>query len=76
VAIWVFEVQNTTCAIMANQVKILFESFGLLDKVIVYVKNKGSNLNTLTNVFIICSFLFLPSVTSPFVQDHVLAMQC
>ncbi len=29
----VFEVQNTICAIMVNQVKILFDSFGLLDKV-------------------------------------------
>jgi hypothetical protein len=76
VIVQVFEVQNTTCAIMANRVKIIFDSFGLLDKVIIYVKNKGSNLNTLTNVFIICNFLFLLSITSPFVQDHVLAMQC
>ncbi len=30
--------------------KILLDSFGLLDKIIAYVKNKGSNLNTLTNV--------------------------
>ncbi len=27
----------------------MLDSFGLLDKVIVYVKDKGSNLNTLTN---------------------------
>jgi len=27
----------------------LLNSFGLLDKIIVYVKDEGSNLNTLTN---------------------------
>jgi hypothetical protein len=75
VTIEVFEMLNTTCAIIANQVKKLFNSFGLLDKVIVYVKNKGSNLNTLTNVLkfvVFCSLQLL----APFVQDHVLAMQC
>jgi hypothetical protein len=34
---------------MANKVKILLDSFGLLDKIIVYVTDKGSNLNTLIN---------------------------
>jgi hypothetical protein len=29
------------------EVKVLLDSFGLLDKVIVYVKAKGSNLSTL-----------------------------
>jgi hypothetical protein len=33
---------------MVNQVKNLLDSFGLLDKVIAYVKDKGSNLNFLT----------------------------
>jgi hypothetical protein len=42
-------VQNTTDGTMENQVKILFDSFGLLDKVITYVKKEGPNLNTLTN---------------------------
>jgi hypothetical protein len=46
----IFEVQNTTCATMANQVKVLLESFGLLDKVNAYVKDEGSNSNTITNV--------------------------
>ncbi len=46
----VFEVQNTTNGTMENQVKILFDSFGLLNKVITYVKNESSSLNTLTNV--------------------------
>jgi hypothetical protein len=34
---------------MANQVKVLLNSFGLFDKVITYVKDEGSKLNTLTN---------------------------
>jgi len=42
--------QNITCATMANQVNFLLKSFGLLDKIITYVKNEGSNKNTLTNV--------------------------
>ncbi len=38
--------------------KILLDSFGLLDKIIAYVKNKGSNLNTSTNVFKYIVFCF------------------
>jgi thioester reductase-like protein len=63
VTVGVFEVQNTTCASMANQVKIIFDSNGLLDKVIAYVKIKGSNLNTLTNVLkklFVLAFNYLP----------------
>ncbi len=40
--------QNKISIAMANQVKNLFDSFGLFKKVIVYVKNKWSNLSTLT----------------------------
>jgi len=45
----IFEVQNTTRVAMANYVKVLLDSFGLFDKFIAYVKDKGCNLNTLTN---------------------------
>jgi hypothetical protein len=76
VIVAVFEVQNTTYAIMANQLKILFNSFGLLDKVIVYVKNKWSNLNTLTNVLKSIVFCSYHQLLALFVQDHVLVMQC
>jgi hypothetical protein len=58
VTIEAFEMQNTTNATMANQVKILLYSFGLFDKVIVYVKYEGSNLNTLINALksiVLCS---------------------
>jgi hypothetical protein len=34
---------------MANQVKILMYIFGLFDKIIVYVNDKRSNINTLTS---------------------------
>lgn len=44
----IFKEQNQTSIAMANQVKILFDSFGLFNKVIAYVKNKWSNLSTLT----------------------------
>jgi hypothetical protein len=40
--------QNKTNITMANQVKKLFDSFGLFNIVIVYVKNKWSNLSKLT----------------------------
>jgi hypothetical protein len=49
VIVRIFEVQNTIDGTMESQVKILLDSFGLLDKVIIYIKNEGSNLNTLTN---------------------------
>ncbi len=64
----VFEVQNTIDGTMDNQVKILLDSFGLLDNVIIYIKNESSNLNTLTNVFlkyvVSCS---PPQLSTPFV---------
>ncbi len=45
--IGIFEIHNIVGATMANQVKFLLDSFGLLDKIIAYVKDEGSNLNTL-----------------------------
>jgi hypothetical protein len=47
VTIKFFEVHNTTSVPMANYVNFLLDSFGLLDKIIAYVKDEGSNLNTL-----------------------------
>lgn len=58
VIVRVLEVQNMIGATMENLVKILLYSFGLLDKIIAYVKNKGSNLNTLTNVLKYVVFCF------------------
>jgi hypothetical protein len=48
VTIGIFEIHNSASATMANRVKSLLDSFGLLDKIIAYVKDERSNLNTLT----------------------------
>jgi hypothetical protein len=66
----VFEVQNIIVVIMINQVNFLFNSSDLLNKIIVYVKNKGLNLNTLIKglkyiVYVYCSPLQL---LAPFVK--------
>jgi len=50
VIIWIFEVHDTTNVVMANQVKSLLDSFGLLDKVMTYIKDERSNLNILTSI--------------------------
>ncbi len=63
----IFEVQNTTCATMANQVKVLLDFFGLLDKIITYVKDEGSNLNTLTNALTSVVSYFPLQLACPFV---------
>jgi hypothetical protein len=49
VIVGVFEVKNIIGASMANQVKIILDSFSLLDKLIAYVKDESSNLNILIN---------------------------
>ncbi len=63
----VFELQNIDGVAMANQVNILLDSFGSLNKVIAYVKDKSSNLNTLTNVLKFMVFYF-PLQLLPFVK--------
>jgi hypothetical protein len=40
-----FEVHNTLSVNMVEHVKSLLGSFGLLDKVIAYVKDEGNNLH-------------------------------
>jgi hypothetical protein len=65
VTIWIFEVHNITSVAMANQVKSLLDSFGLLDKVMTYIKHETFNLNTLTSIltFVVSCYLQL---TCPF----------
>lgn len=65
--IGILEVSNTIGATMANQVKILLDSFGLLNQVIAYVKHKRSNLNTLTSTLIYVVFYFSLWLACPFV---------
>jgi hypothetical protein len=67
VIVGVFELQNIDGVAMANQVNILLDSFGSLNKVIAYVKDKSSNLNTLTNVLKFMVFYF-PLQLLPFVK--------
>jgi hypothetical protein len=67
VIVGVFEVQNIDGVAMANQVNVLLDSFGSLNKVIAYVKDKSSDLNTLTNVLKFMVFYF-PLQLPPFVK--------
>jgi hypothetical protein len=48
VTIGIFEIHNIASVAMENQLKLLLNSFGLLDKVIAYVEDERSNWNTLT----------------------------
>jgi hypothetical protein len=59
--------QNITNATMANQVNFLLESFVLFDKIITYVKDEGSNLNTLTNALKSKVSCFPLQLLTPFV---------
>jgi hypothetical protein len=45
----IFEIHDIINGAITNQIKYLLDSFGLLKKIIPYVKDEGSNLNTLTN---------------------------
>jgi hypothetical protein len=59
----IFEVQKTIKTTMVLQLKDLLFHFNLCDKVIVYVKDKGTNLNILTNsltIIVSCVPLMLP----------------
>ncbi len=43
-----FEAIKTTRQALSNNLTKLFDQYGLRNKIIVYVKNEGSNLNTMT----------------------------
>ncbi len=45
-----FEVAKTTRQVLAKNLIELLDAYGLRNKIIAYVKDEGSNLNTLTNV--------------------------
>jgi hypothetical protein len=44
-----FEATKTIGQALARNLIELLDAYGLRNKIITYVKNKGSNLNTLTN---------------------------
>jgi len=45
-----FEAIKTTRQALSNNLTIFFDQYGLRNKIIIYVKNEGSNLNTMTIV--------------------------
>jgi hypothetical protein len=63
----ILEVQNIVGVAMVAQVKMLLNSFGLLNKVVTYVKDEGSNLITLTFVLALVVFCFPLQLPCPFV---------
>jgi len=67
----VFEVQNIIVVAMTNQVIFLFNSFDLLNKIIVCVKSKGLNLNTLIKgmKFIVYVYCYPRQLLAPFVKS-------
>ncbi len=75
----IFEMHNITSSSMANQVKVLLDSLGLLDKVVAYVKAMGSNLFALIitlTIVISCLPFQLPC---PFIKScfgHVMSKAC
>jgi len=67
VIIWIFEVHDTTNVAMANQVKSLLDSFGLLDKVMTCIKDERSNLNILTSILTFVVSCYALQLACPFV---------
>jgi len=66
VTMGVFELSNIARVAMANQIRVFFKSFGLLEKVIVYIKNEFSNFSTLIVTFTIVVFCFALQLACPF----------
>ncbi len=64
----IFEVSNTSSATMANQLRTLLDSFGLLTTVIAYVKFERWNLNTLTSILIFVFSCYSLQLAFPFVN--------
>jgi len=63
-----FEVQNIIGVNMAQQVKVLLGfSFGLLDKIIPYVKDERSNLTSLITTLILVVSCSLLKLATPFI---------
>jgi len=77
VIIGIFEIHSIANATMANQVKKLLYSFHLLDKIIAYVKNEGSNLGTLIFGFIYVVYCSAIQLACPFIGScfrHAMSM--
>lgn len=77
--IGLFEVPNAFGVVLVKIVKPFIIQFQLVDKVLVYVKNKDSNLNALENVLSITTSCKLLKLEKPFdgtYFDHVMSKVC
>jgi hypothetical protein len=54
IIVGLFEALDIFSAALAKQVKVLLAEFNLTNQVIVYVKDEGTNLNSLTTTFHFC----------------------
>ncbi len=68
--IGIFEIHSIGNATMENQVKKLFHSFHLLDKINAYDKNERSNLSILTFALVYVVYCSTIQLACPFVGSH------
>lgn len=79
VTIGLFEALDTSSATLAKQVKVLLAKFNLTNKIIVYGKDVGDNLNSFTTTltFVVsCELLQLPQPFASFCFGHVMSKAC
>jgi hypothetical protein len=62
-----FETPNTSIVVVVEEVKVLLVEFNLKNKVIAYVKDKGTNLNFFTTTFTFVMFYESLQLYQPFV---------
>jgi hypothetical protein len=76
VTIGLFTIESTMGITMAKQMKHLLGSFGLLDKVIGFMKDEGINLGTMTTTLkniVSCDMLDLPTPFARTCWGHVMS---
>jgi len=77
--IGLFEVNETTNSCMAQQLQSLLEKFGLIHRVLAFVKDEGNNLVSMATTlcsFVDCELLNLPKVYEGTSFGHVLSKAC
>jgi hypothetical protein len=79
ITISLFEMPNTFGVIFSKIVKPLLVQFQLANKVLIYVKDEGNNLNTFENVFsttVRCKFFKLEKSFANICSNHVMTKMC
>jgi hypothetical protein len=79
ITISLFKMPNTFGVIFSKIVKLFLVQFQLADKVLVYIKDEGNNLNTFENVFsttIRCKLLELKKSFANTCSNHVMNKMC